>query len=44
MKPQKGGELGLHMEKMDGILDLHWSITAVIRFTSPKQEETGLWK
>jgi hypothetical protein len=44
MQPQTGGELGLHMEKMDGILDLHWNITAVIRYTSPKQEEIGLWK
>jgi hypothetical protein len=32
------------MEKMDDILDLHWNITAVIRYTSPKQEEIGLWK
>jgi hypothetical protein len=36
MKPQAGGELGLHMDKMDGILVLPWNITAVIRFISRK--------
>jgi hypothetical protein len=44
MKPQAGEELGLHMDKMAGILIQPWNITDVIRFTSPKQEETELWK
>jgi hypothetical protein len=44
MKPQAGGELGLHMDKTDGILVLHWNITDVIRFISQKQEEIELWK
>jgi hypothetical protein len=44
MKPQAGGELGLHMDKMDGILVLPWNITDVIRFISQKLEEKELWK
>jgi hypothetical protein len=44
MKPQAGGELGLHMDKMAGILFQPWNITNVIQFTSPKQEEIELWK
>jgi hypothetical protein len=44
MKPQEGGELGLHMDKMDGILVQLWNITDVTRFTSPKLEEIELWK
>jgi hypothetical protein len=40
MKLQAGGELGLHMDKMAGTLDLIWKITDVIRFISPKLEET----
>jgi hypothetical protein len=43
MKPQAGGELGLHMDKMDGILVLPWNITYVIRFISQKLEEIELW-
>jgi hypothetical protein len=39
MKPQAGGELGLHMDKMDGISVQPWNITDVIRLTSPKLEE-----
>jgi hypothetical protein len=42
MIPQTGDELGLHMDKMDGILDLHWNITNVIRYVSQKQEEIEL--
>jgi hypothetical protein len=44
MKPQAGEELGHHMDKMAGILVQPWNITDVTRFTSPKQEETELWK
>jgi hypothetical protein len=44
MKPQAGGELGLHMDKMAGILVQPWNITDVIQFTSPKQEEIELCK
>jgi hypothetical protein len=44
MKPQVGGELGLHMDKMDGMLVQPWNITDVIQFTSPKLEEIELWK
>jgi hypothetical protein len=44
MKLQTGGELGLHMDKMDGTLDLLRSITDVKRFISPKIEEKELWK
>jgi hypothetical protein len=32
------------MDKMAGTLDLLWNITYVIRFISPKLEETELWK
>jgi hypothetical protein len=42
MKPQTGGELGLHMDKMGGILDLHWNITDVIRYMSQKPGESAL--
>jgi hypothetical protein len=44
MKPQAGGELGLHRDNMDGILVQPWNITDVIRFTSQKLEEIELWK
>jgi hypothetical protein len=33
MKLQEGDKLGLHMDKMDGIQDQHWSITGVTQFT-----------
>jgi hypothetical protein len=42
MKPQAEGELELHMDKMAGPLGLPWNITDVIRFISPKLEETEL--
>jgi hypothetical protein len=38
MKLQAEGELGLHMDKMVGILDLRWNITDVIRYISQKPE------
>jgi hypothetical protein len=44
MKHQAGEKLGHHMDKMAGILVQPWNITDAIRFTSPKQEETELWK
>jgi hypothetical protein len=44
MKPQEGGELGLQMDKMDGILVLPWNITDVIQFISQKLEGIELWK
>jgi hypothetical protein len=44
MKHQAGEKLGHHMDKMAGILVQPWNITDVIQFTSPKQEETELWK
>jgi hypothetical protein len=44
MRLQTGGVLGLHMDNMDGTLDLLWNITDVIPFTSPKLRETELWK
>jgi hypothetical protein len=44
MKLQTGGELGIHMGKMAGKLDLLWNITDVIQFISSKLEETELWK
>jgi hypothetical protein len=42
MKPQAGGELGLHMDNMAGILVQPWKLTDVIKFTSPRQEEIEL--
>jgi hypothetical protein len=39
MKPQTGGELGPHMDKMGGILDLHWNITGFTRYTSPSAQD-----
>jgi hypothetical protein len=42
IKPQAEGELVLHMDKMTGTLGLLWNITDVIRFISPKLEETEL--
>jgi hypothetical protein len=44
MKPQKGGELGLHVDNMVGILDLYWNITDVIRYTSQTPGENDLQK
>jgi hypothetical protein len=44
MKPQAAGKLGLHMDKMAGIMVQPWNIADVIPFTSPKQEEIELWK
>jgi hypothetical protein len=44
MKLQAGGDLGRHMDKMAITLDLLWKIKDVIRFISPKLEETELWK
>jgi hypothetical protein len=44
MKHQAGEEHGHHMDKMAGILVQPWSITDVTKFTSPKQEQTELWK
>jgi hypothetical protein len=44
MKHQAGEELGQHMDNLAGILVQPWNITDVIHFTSPKQEETELWK
>jgi hypothetical protein len=44
MEPQTGGERGLHMDKMGGILDLHWNITGVTRYISQKPGESALYK
>jgi hypothetical protein len=44
MKPQAGGELGLHMGNMDGKSVVPWNITDVIRFISQKLEDIELWK
>jgi hypothetical protein len=44
MKHQAGEELGHHTDRTAGILVQPWNITDVIQFTSPKQEETELWK
>jgi hypothetical protein len=44
MKHQAGDELGHHMDKTAGILVQPWNINDVIQFTSPKQDETELWK
>jgi hypothetical protein len=44
MKHQTGGELGHHMAKMGGILDLHKNITGVTRYMSPEPGENALWK
>jgi hypothetical protein len=42
MRLQAVDDLELHIEKMDGALELLWNITDVIPFTSPKLTETEL--